>query len=102
MFEANASNARVVNKVDTPEQMFKMLELGRIDLALYTLADGEAYTRTHGLQSIAALEPALKSVDLYLYLNKKHAALVPKIAATIRDMKADGTYNTILARVLKH
>ncbi|MCB1773709.1 MAG: transporter substrate-binding domain-containing protein [Gammaproteobacteria bacterium] len=101
MFEKNAANGKVVNKVDTPEQMFKMLELGRIDLALYTLADGEAFTRANGMPSIAALEPALKSVDLYLYLHKRHAQLVPRVAAAIRDMKADGTYNTILAEVLK-
>jgi polar amino acid transport system substrate-binding protein len=40
MFEANALGARVVHKVDKPEQLFRMLEEGRVDLALYTRADG--------------------------------------------------------------
>lgn len=97
MFEANAGGARAVNKVDKPEQMFRMLDTGRIDLALYTRADGIALTRSMGLTSIAPLFPALKDVEMFLYLHKKHEALVPRLAQTLREMKADGTYNRILA-----
>lgn len=99
MFEANASGAKLVTKLDTPEQMFKMLDAGRVDLALYTLADGVALTRTMGLASIAPLTPALKDVDMYLYLHKRHAALVPKVARALREMKMDGTYNQILSSI---
>lgn len=101
MFENNAASAKVVNKVDTPEQLFEMLQLGRVDLALYTRADGEVLTRTLGMSRIAPLTPALKDVDLYLYLHKKHRALVPEIAAAIRSMKTDGSYNAILASTLQ-
>lgn len=97
MFEANASGARVVNKVDKPEQLFQMLDSGRIDLALYTRADGVILTRNLGMMSIAAVSPALKDVDMYLYLHKKHEALVPQLAKALKDMKTDGTYNRILA-----
>jgi polar amino acid transport system substrate-binding protein len=96
MFEANASTARVVNKVDQAEQMFQMLDGGRIDLALYTRADGMALIRRMGLSTIAPLSPALKDVDMFLYLNKKHDALVPQIARALREMKADGTYNKLM------
>ncbi|MBI5791520.1 MAG: transporter substrate-binding domain-containing protein [Rhodocyclales bacterium] len=97
MFEANAGGARVVSKVDKPEQMFLMLDGGRIDLALYTRADGVALARSMGLSSIAPLAPALKDVDMFLYLHRKHEALVPKLAQALREMKADGSYNRILA-----
>lgn len=96
MFEANASTARVVNKVDQAEQMFQMLDGGRIDLALYTRADGMALIRRMGLSTIAPLSPALKDVDMFLYLNKKHDALVPQIARALREMKVDGTYNKLM------
>lgn len=99
MFEANAGGARVVNKVDKPEQLFLMLDNGRVDLALYTLADGIALARQQGLTNVAPLVPSLKDVDMYLYLNKKHEALAPKIAQALRDMKADGTYQRILAGI---
>ncbi len=100
MFEANTGKARVVNKVDRPEQMFDMLQRDRVDLVLYTLADGLAYIRQHGLGRIAPLKPSLKDVDLYLYLHNKHDALAPALARTIREMKADGSYNEILSTAL--
>lgn len=99
MFEANTAGARFVNKVDKPEQMFSMLEAGRIDLALYTLADGVALARSMGLAEVRPVRPALKDVDMYLYLNKKYAALVPKLAEALRAMKADGSHARILADI---
>ena len=99
MFEANAQGARVVNKVDKPEQLFRMLDDGRVDLVLYTHADGLLLARNLGLTSVAPLSPALKEVDMYLYLHKKHQALVPKLTQAIRDLKADGSYNRILSTI---
>lgn len=97
MFEANAAGARIVQKVDTPEQLFQMLDSGRIDLALYTRADGLALARQMNLVTIAPLAPALRDVDLYLYLNKRHEALANRLAQALREMKVDGTYNRIMA-----
>lgn len=97
MFEGSAGGARAVTKVDKAEQMFLMLDGGRIDLALYTRTDGVALARRMGLSSIVPLAPALKDVDMYLYLNRKHEALVPKLAQALREMKSDGSYNRILA-----
>jgi polar amino acid transport system substrate-binding protein len=36
-------------------------------------------------------------VDMFLYLHKKHEALVPRLAQALRDMKADGSHARILA-----
>lgn len=99
MFEANASGARVVHKVDKPDQMFRMLDDGRVDLVLYTRADGTQLARSLGLTSIAPLSPPLRDVDMYLYLHKKHQALVPRLGQALRDLKADGTYNRILSGI---
>jgi polar amino acid transport system substrate-binding protein len=97
MFEANASGARSVSKVDQPEQLFRMLDSGRVDIALYTRADGIALARSMGLGAIVPIAPPLKDVDMYLYLNRKHEALAPRLAQALREMKADGSYNRILA-----
>lgn len=100
MFEANASGARVINKVDKPEQLFRMLDSGRVDLALYTLADGLALARSMGLQqTIKVVEPALKNVDMFVYLHRRHEALVPRLAQVLREMKSDGSHERILARL---
>ena len=99
MLEANAQGARVVNKVGNPEQLFRMLDEGRVDLVLYTYADGLLLARNLGLRSVAPLSPPLKEVDMYLYLHKKHRALVPKLSQALRELKADGSYNHILSTI---
>lgn len=99
LFENQAAGAAVVNKVDKAEQMFLMLDGGRIDLALFTLADGVALTRSMGMTKITPLKPTLKNVDMYLYLNRKHEALAPAVARALREMKADGSYARILRTV---
>jgi len=95
LFEANTGAARVT-KVDKPDQLFKMVGSARADLALYTLADGVALLREMGINDIAPLSPSLQESDMYLYLHKKHAALVPKLAQTLREMKSDGSLNRIV------
>lgn len=100
LFEANASGAKIVRKVDQPEQLFKMLDAGHIDLALYTRDDGVALIRKMGLSAIAPLSPALKDVDMYLYLNKRHADLASRLADVLREMKSDGTYNKLMFSTL--
>ena len=99
LFEANAAGAKSVTKVDTPEQMFRMLDSGRVDLALYTRADGIALVRSLKMPAIAPLTPSLRDVSMYLYLHRRHEALVPRIAQALREMKSDGSYNRILATV---
>ena len=97
LFEANTVGARKIYKVDKAEQIFSMLDSGRVDLALYTRDDGIVLLRSMGLSSIMPLSPALKDVDMYLYLHKKHEALVPKLTRVLREMKAYGSYNRIVA-----
>lgn len=97
LFETQAGVARTVHKVDRPEQMFQMLAADRVDLALYTLVDGQRLVRSLGLAGISPVSPALREADMYLYLNKRHAALVPKLAQALRDMKADGSFQRLAA-----
>jgi polar amino acid transport system substrate-binding protein len=99
VFEANAVSAQSITKVDKVEQLFQMLDAERVDLVLYTRSDGASVLKRLGISNVVALSPSLRDADMYLYLNKKHLALVPRIAQALRDMKADGSYNTIMAQV---
>jgi polar amino acid transport system substrate-binding protein len=98
LFEANATEARSVTKVDKVEQLFQMLDADRVDVVLYTLADGLDVMKRLGISNVVALTPSLRDTDMYLYLNKKHALLVPRIAQALRDMKADGSYAKLMAQ----
>ncbi|MEY2632884.1 MAG: hypothetical protein RIR00_1538 [Pseudomonadota bacterium] len=98
LFEAQAGVARAVYKVDKPEQLFQMLDSGRVDLILYTRNDGVALAKKLGIHA-NVVSPALKDVDMYLYLHRRHEALVPRLAQTLRAMKADGSHPRILSNL---
>ena len=36
------------------------------------------------------------SMDHYLYLNREHSMLAEKLAASLREMKADGTWDRLV------
>ena len=50
---------------------------------------------------VRMLQPPFKVSAMYMYLNKRHAALVPKVAKALVAMKQDGTFQRIIAETLK-
>jgi polar amino acid transport system substrate-binding protein len=50
--------------------------------------------------AVTVHEPPLASVPMYMYLHRKHADLVDDAARALREMKADGTYASIVAETL--
>ncbi len=87
-------------KLETFEQLFDMLDKGRVDLAVAEEMMSKQVIKDMGLRTIQVLNPALLQVDWYLYLNKKHAALVPKLTEAIRKMRQDGTLQKLQTQVL--
>ena len=51
------------------------------------------------LDEVAMLAPPLAAFPVYHYLHKKHAALVPQLAAVLRQMRADKVIENIQQRV---
>jgi len=86
--------------LETFEQLFDMLDKGRVDLAVAEEMMSKQVIKDMGLHSIKVLDPALLQVDWYLYLNKKHAALAPRLAEAIQQMRQDGTLQKLQAQVL--
>lgn len=78
--------------VDDAKQLFNLLGRNRVDIVLYTQWAGQAEVRERGMRDARALMPPLASVEVFTYLHKKHAALIPRLAAALRALKADGTY----------
>jgi len=98
--ERTVVGTRSLVQLETFEQMFDMLGKGRVDLAIAEEMMSREVIRKLGLRSIKTLDPALLKVDWYLYLNKKHAALVPQLEAAIRQMRQDGTLQKLQTEVL--
>jgi polar amino acid transport system substrate-binding protein len=100
ILETNTEGYPGVVKVPSEIELFRMLGRGRLDVALYDLLTGYVVLGDLGLQNIAHLEPPLASLEMYLYVHRKHEGILPAIAGSLRAMKADGTYDRIVAEVL--
>jgi len=99
IFEKNVANAREVTPVRDADQLFGLLANGRADLALYERWQGLARVQALGLKA-HALEPPLARTDMFMYLHKKHEALVPRVAQALVRLKANGTYQRIFDATL--
>ena len=76
--------------------LFTLLENNRADVGIFGLTTGTEVLNKLGYTSIKAIEPPIVTNDLFLYVHKKHAALIPKIVKTLQSMKQDGTYRNIV------
>jgi polar amino acid transport system substrate-binding protein len=101
IFEKNLGKESEIIKTDNVNQMYTMLVKNRADFVGYERWAGLGHIKDHNLTDVILLEPPLTSAALYTYLHKKHEKLVPKLAATIKAMKADGTIRKLFAKILK-
>lgn len=101
ILERNIVDVHSVIKLETGAQLFSMLDKGRIDVAVIEKLEGLHFIQSMGLKGIHIMEPAFLEGEWFLYLNKKHADLVPRLAEEIRKMKQDGTHKRIFNTVLQ-
>ena len=95
IYEQRLAGAPHAINVDDAPQLFRLLDLNRVDVVLYTRWMGEALLRQQGIPGVHALEPALATREMFIYLHKKHALLVPKLTAALRAIKAEGLYDKL-------
>lgn len=94
VFEQNVPQRLATTLVRDADQLFTLLARDRADVVLYERWQGLAKARALGLP-VQVLEPPLVRTPMYLYLHKKHAALVPRVAQTLKQIKNDGRYARI-------
>ena len=99
-YELNVKGVKELTKTTSINELPGLLEKGRVDLILMDRWQGQWVVRQSGYK-FRVLEPPLVRFDMFMYLNKKHAALVPKVAKALADMKADGSYQKLFDRYLQ-
>jgi polar amino acid transport system substrate-binding protein len=85
--------------VRNAEVLMRMLANHRIDVAFMTIAPARHLAKSQGIAPPFATDFRVQR-DLFLFLNQRHEGLVPPLTAALRAMKADGTYDAILAGYL--
>jgi len=92
IYERSLKPGTKTTVVDTPEQLFSILDKDRIDVALYERSLGMALIEKMGIKNLHVVEPALTELEMFIYLHKKHADKVPAVASALHDLKAEGFY----------
>ena len=87
--------------LDNADAMFKMLQLGRLDVATLGYLSGLDVLDKLAIDDIQVQEPPLATRDLYLMLHKRHANLIQPVTTALREMKADGTMDKIVNKIQK-
>lgn len=87
--------------VDKYEQLYRMIDAGRIDVGVDTGINGLAEISALGLQHSIEQIGDIAGYDLHNILHPKHASLVPKISATIKAMQASGEIPQLIRKYEK-
>jgi len=90
-----------LTKVKNPKQLFNLLQKKRVDLVIYERWGGLHYLKELELDSVKMRRPPLAVREMYVYLHKKHKAIVPKLNNALKQMKKDGSYNKLVQQILE-
>jgi len=97
ILEINLENSARLTTTRTVSDSFSILDAGRVDVVVCERRIGESLLQGMDLQGVHVLEPPLDAREMFLFLNERHVHLAEPLAAAIRDMKADGTYNALVS-----
>lgn len=92
IYEINVPQGTDVIQVTDAEQLFSLLDKGRIDVALYTRYMGLEIIRHRQIAGARYMFPPLATKAMFMYLHESHANLVPGITSALATMKAQGIY----------
>lgn len=95
IYEQAVAGAKYVTTADDPAQLFRLLETGHIEVALYERRLGLALMKQQGLKNMQPLAPPLDTREMFIYLHRRHALLAPKLAEALRAMKREGFYRRV-------
>ena len=100
IYHKNTKGVKKVLVANDDAQLFNLLKQGRIKIALYERYQAPFWYKQVGFVPKRLSKPLAKK-KMYIYVNKKHKALVPRMAEALREMKQDGTYQKIFDRAFK-
>lgn len=95
IFDQNLLPGTEITTAESPVQLMNMLELNRIQFALYSRWMGLAMLKRLHYRDIHVVEPALAQLPMYIYLNKRYRALLQPLSQALRDIKHEGLYTRV-------
>lgn len=83
--------------MSSTEDILKMVNSGKVDVALTNTIDGFLTIKKLGLKKVVAIDKPLATLDLYHYLHKRYQYLIPELDKTIREMQRDGSLQALIS-----
>jgi polar amino acid transport system substrate-binding protein len=84
------------NFANSVESALKMLVYDRVEIVVLSKLDLQTSMRKGNYPNVHILEPPISKVQLYHMLHVSQEALIPAVAAVLKAMKADGSYQRII------
>jgi len=98
-------NTRTI-KTNSLEDLFRMLETGRVDVVIYHKMDSLYILKELGLdKTIHMLTPDLQEVNMYHYIHKSNESHISRLTALMLKMQDDGSLQELLMnahKMVKH
>ena len=98
VFERRLPQVRDLTLVKDSTQLLNLVKADRVEIILHERWQALWQARDMGIHLRCQKTP-LARTDMFIYLHQRHAGLVPRVAETLRQMKADGSYDLIAHRV---
>lgn len=95
IYENLLSGSSLAATSDDSAQLFRQLQLDRIEVALFERWLGLSLLKRQGIQGVVPLGPPIAKREMFIYVHKRHADLVPKLAGALRAIKAEGLYDKL-------
>lgn len=100
ILEKNVPRSAEITKTRNSQQLFTLLKLNRADFIIYERWGGSRILNKSHLYKVKLRQPCLASKAMFIYLHKKHRALVPRLSRALADMKKDGSYRRYVRKYL--
>ena len=94
VFERQVPQVRDLTLVKDSSQLMNLVKADRVEIILHERWQALWQARASGVVLQCQKTP-LARVDMYIYLHRRHADLVDRVAETLRQMKADGGYDAV-------
>lgn len=88
--------------LNTNEHLFQMLAAQRIDLVVISRINALKYIPTEQRLKLKILEPPVEVYNMYHYLHKKNAHLIPELTSILKEMQKEGIIHKIRNDYIKH
>ncbi|MBL4780773.1 MAG: transporter substrate-binding domain-containing protein [Porticoccaceae bacterium] len=101
IIEKKVPKSARISRVKNETQLFSLLVKKRIDYAVFLRDIGLYHLNKSNIKGVVINVMPLETIPAYVYLNPKHAALVPLLTRALREMKRDGTFQEMIEQHLQ-